>query len=289
MYFNFWFQVAEDALRQSDLCICMGTSLRIRPASELPLLTVKNGGKLILLNLQKTPKDRHSYLRIQAPVDDVLNGIMSVLGLPVPTFKRSLSLLLVASRHTSEQELHESCSAALVPASVKAESPWQETQAGSAGPAKYEGLDASVHGQGELGEAARQRSTADALKREEGSDRQAQDEKCCGDKSYWKVGVRSTVGRHCPLPLLERIHWTSGGVGATKKEADIGQAETEGSSKLFSVIAMQRTQKGRPGNLSAEIFLTDSCSYPSKSVEVCLLSSCLVLFFCADALQSSSA
>ncbi|EKX35156.1 hypothetical protein GUITHDRAFT_158764 [Guillardia theta CCMP2712] len=78
------FQAAEDALRSSDLCICMGTSLRIRPASELPLITVKNGGKLVLCNLQKTPKDRHACLKVHAPIDEVMRGVMAVLGVRIP-------------------------------------------------------------------------------------------------------------------------------------------------------------------------------------------------------------
>lgn len=268
------FQVAEDALRQSDLCICMGTSLRIRPASELPMLTVKNGGKLILLNLQKTPKDRHSYLRIQAPVDDVLNGIMSVLGLPVPTFKRSMPLLLVASRLSPAPAEHDSCSEVLEPASVTVENLQQETRVGcvgpGVGPVKDEGLDAVVHGPGEPGEADCQSSVEGALKREEGREG-AQNEESAGDTSHWKVGVLSTVGRHCALPLLERIDWTSGRQGVTKREDVNGQGEQEESNKLSSVIAMKSTQEGRPGNTSADIFLTDSCSYSSRRVEVSLL------------------
>ena len=93
------FRASEEALRESDLCICMGTSLRIRPASELPLITVKGGGKLVILNLQKTPKDRHAYMRIQAPVDTILEGVMAVLGLAIPVFTRSMSMMVVARHH----------------------------------------------------------------------------------------------------------------------------------------------------------------------------------------------
>ena len=40
--------------RLSDLSICLGTTLQIVPAGKLPLLAKKNGGKLVLCNLQPT-------------------------------------------------------------------------------------------------------------------------------------------------------------------------------------------------------------------------------------------
>lgn len=41
-------------LREADLAICLGTSLQIQPSGNLPVLTVKSGGKLVVVNLQKT-------------------------------------------------------------------------------------------------------------------------------------------------------------------------------------------------------------------------------------------
>jgi len=42
--------------RLSDLSICLGTTLQIVPAGNLPLLAKKNpdGGKLVIVNLQAT-------------------------------------------------------------------------------------------------------------------------------------------------------------------------------------------------------------------------------------------
>ena len=40
--------------RQADLAVCLGTSLQIQPSGNLPVLTTKNGGKLVVVNLQKT-------------------------------------------------------------------------------------------------------------------------------------------------------------------------------------------------------------------------------------------
>lgn len=41
-------------LREADLAICLGTSLQIQPSGNLPVLTLKSGGKLVVINLQKT-------------------------------------------------------------------------------------------------------------------------------------------------------------------------------------------------------------------------------------------
>ena len=42
---------------ESDLCLCMGSSLRVTPAADIPLHTFEKGGKLVIVNLQKTPID----------------------------------------------------------------------------------------------------------------------------------------------------------------------------------------------------------------------------------------
>ena len=61
----------EDLLRaeafardETDVALCIGTSLRIAPACQIPLLTKKAGGKLVIVNLQTTPKDRQADLKI---------------------------------------------------------------------------------------------------------------------------------------------------------------------------------------------------------------------------------
>lgn len=40
--------------RKADLSITLGTSLQIKPSGNLPLLTKKKGGKLVIVNLQPT-------------------------------------------------------------------------------------------------------------------------------------------------------------------------------------------------------------------------------------------
>jgi len=54
-----------------DVSICLGTSLQIIPAANLPLRTVKAGGSLAIINLQATPKDKKAKVVVHAKVDQV--------------------------------------------------------------------------------------------------------------------------------------------------------------------------------------------------------------------------
>ena len=41
-----------------SVALVLGTSLQIAPSNELPLITHEAGGKVVIVNLQKTPRDR---------------------------------------------------------------------------------------------------------------------------------------------------------------------------------------------------------------------------------------
>jgi hypothetical protein len=249
------FQVAEDALREADLCVCMGTSLRIRPASELPLLTVKKGGKLVILNLQKTPKDRHAHLRIQTPVDDVLRGVMAVLDLPIPKFERSLSLVIVARRHTSTAALEN----ATAP---------QTTEARGSVPRVKEEEEEKGRGKDVLPDALSGTMHPHAAAHGEEEGRSARAEEHEGTTTLWRFSLISPVGRRCPLPLIERVTWKCAGCGDVKGSGEHEHGAGPDAERLSSVLAARCAREGGPGKLSAEIFLADSCSFPSKIVEV---------------------
>lgn len=55
--------------KQADLCICLGTSLQIMPVGNYPLLTKKNNGKIVIVNLQPTRIDNKADLVINAKID----------------------------------------------------------------------------------------------------------------------------------------------------------------------------------------------------------------------------
>lgn len=85
-------RVSQEHTRRADVCICMGSSLQVRPASSLPLLVRRvhkpsgktEPGKLVLINLQKTHRDKDAHLLIHAYVDRVMELLMHGLGLEIP-------------------------------------------------------------------------------------------------------------------------------------------------------------------------------------------------------------
>mmetsp|Transcript_37356 Transcript_37356/g.105395 ORF Transcript_37356/g.105395 Transcript_37356/m.105395 type:complete len:475 (-) Transcript_37356:369-1793(-) len=88
-------QASEQHAADADLAICLGTSLQIVPACNIPIETVKSGGKLVIVNLQKTPKDKKASLLIRGRSDEVMKAVMEQLGTPIPSFIRQDAVLLV--------------------------------------------------------------------------------------------------------------------------------------------------------------------------------------------------
>ena len=125
---------SENAATAADLAICLGTSLQITPACNLPLRTLKAGalmlpnchgftrasargkcilstgedipaersvglmvcagGKLVIINLQATPKDKKASLLIHGKADEVMRGVMAHLAVPIPPFVREDSVTI---------------------------------------------------------------------------------------------------------------------------------------------------------------------------------------------------
>ena len=63
--------------KKADVMIVLGSSLRVSPANAIPEETVEKGGKLVIVNLQKTPLDSSAHLRIFAKTDLVSYFIAS--------------------------------------------------------------------------------------------------------------------------------------------------------------------------------------------------------------------
>ncbi|PFX34376.1 NAD-dependent protein deacetylase sirtuin-6-like [Stylophora pistillata] len=78
--------IAEHHSRQADLAVCLGTSLQIQPSGNLPLFTLRNGGKLVIVNLQKTRHDKKATLVINHYVDSVMKELMDRLEISIPSF-----------------------------------------------------------------------------------------------------------------------------------------------------------------------------------------------------------
>ncbi|TYH35028.1 hypothetical protein ES332_D13G165100v1 [Gossypium tomentosum] len=80
--------LAEKHCRMGDLVLCLGTSLQITPACNLPLKSLRGGGKIVIVNLQKTPKDKKASLVIHGFVDKVIAGVMELLNMKIPPYIR---------------------------------------------------------------------------------------------------------------------------------------------------------------------------------------------------------
>jgi hypothetical protein len=71
---------AERAAESARLTLCLGTSLQIVPACDLPLRTVGAGGDVAIVNLQATPKDGRAALVIRGRCDAVMRRVMARLA-----------------------------------------------------------------------------------------------------------------------------------------------------------------------------------------------------------------
>ncbi|KAJ7960935.1 NAD-dependent protein deacetylase SRT1 [Quillaja saponaria] len=79
---------SEKHCRMADIVLCLGTSLQITPACNLPLKALRGGGKIVIVNLQKTPKDKKASLVVHGLVDKVIAGVMHLLDMQIPPFVR---------------------------------------------------------------------------------------------------------------------------------------------------------------------------------------------------------
>lgn len=85
---------ARQNSRAADLHLALGSSLRVQPACDQPATTANKGGKLVIVNLQKTPLDDLATLRIFAKTDTVMDMLMSRLSIPIPAFRLQRRVLV---------------------------------------------------------------------------------------------------------------------------------------------------------------------------------------------------
>ena len=68
-------QVAEQASRECDLFLAIGSSLKVYPAAGLPILAKKNGAKLIIINRENTELDSFADLVINDEIGKTLSKL----------------------------------------------------------------------------------------------------------------------------------------------------------------------------------------------------------------------
>ncbi|KAI5409015.1 hypothetical protein KIW84_054727 [Lathyrus oleraceus] len=59
---------AEKHCKQADIVLCLGTSLQITPACNLPLKALRGGGKVVIVNLQTRPDRSHQSGLVPNPI-----------------------------------------------------------------------------------------------------------------------------------------------------------------------------------------------------------------------------
>lgn len=78
----------------------------VTPANEIPEVAAqRKGAKLTICNLQETPLNRSSDLRIFSKTDDLMVRVMEKLNIPVPSFM--LYRRLVVEMKTNEDTRHQ--------------------------------------------------------------------------------------------------------------------------------------------------------------------------------------
>lgn len=73
---------AEHHSRLCDLALVVGTSMKVTPAADLPLMA----SELVICNLQKTPADDECSVRLFAKSDEFFESLFRCLNLEIPSF-----------------------------------------------------------------------------------------------------------------------------------------------------------------------------------------------------------
>jgi len=81
-------ELADSHSEQADLHIALGSSLTVSPACDCPATTAEKGGRLVIINLQKTPLSDHvADMHIFAKTDEVMERVMQLLQIEIPPFR----------------------------------------------------------------------------------------------------------------------------------------------------------------------------------------------------------
>jgi NAD-dependent protein deacetylase/lipoamidase len=64
----------------ADLMLCVGSSLEVYPAADLPALTLEAGGRIAVITKSSTPFDRFAAVRLDGDVEEELEGVMAAVA-----------------------------------------------------------------------------------------------------------------------------------------------------------------------------------------------------------------
>lgn len=73
-----------------DLALVLGTSMKVSPACDIPgQIWKRSGGRMVIVNLQRTPYDQYCHLRIFGETDIVMQMLLAELSIEIPPFKET--------------------------------------------------------------------------------------------------------------------------------------------------------------------------------------------------------
>jgi NAD-dependent deacetylase len=70
---------ACELVEGADLLLCVGTSLEVHPAGDLPRLTLAAGGAVVIVTQGATPFDDRATLRLDGDVEEELRALVAAL------------------------------------------------------------------------------------------------------------------------------------------------------------------------------------------------------------------
>jgi NAD-dependent deacetylase len=70
---------ADAAVRVCDLMLVLGSSLQVYPAAGFPIQAKRQGTRLVILNREETPLDRHADLVINAEIGPTIRSVIDAL------------------------------------------------------------------------------------------------------------------------------------------------------------------------------------------------------------------
>ncbi|KAL4445407.1 hypothetical protein ABPG77_011232 [Micractinium sp. CCAP 211/92] len=106
-------ELSEQHAKEADLAICLGTSLQITPACNLPLKATRTykgcskqePGQLVIVNLQRTQHDNKATksggVVCHARCDEVMAALAAQLGLEIPPYERRDTVVVGHQQHAS--------------------------------------------------------------------------------------------------------------------------------------------------------------------------------------------
>jgi hypothetical protein len=99
-------RLARSHAKKADLCIALGSSLSVPPASGIPETCGKSrNSKLIICNLQETFMEGLADMHVWAESDVLMTRVMDRLGYPIPSFILKRRLVIKMERDAHERQV----------------------------------------------------------------------------------------------------------------------------------------------------------------------------------------